>query len=57
VGLSAGLAVAAMWTGLALSYAVSTLPPSFAVIATASGIYPAAVAATRQPRPRRPAAW
>jgi zinc/manganese transport system permease protein len=57
LGLSAGLAVLAMWAGLAASYAIPTLPPSFAVIAIASGIHLAAVAATGQPRPRRPAAW
>jgi zinc/manganese transport system permease protein len=37
--LSALLALAAMWGGLALSYAAPRLPPSFAVIATAAGIY------------------
>jgi zinc/manganese transport system permease protein len=57
LGLSAGLAVLAMWAGLAASYAIPTLPPSFAVIAIASGIHLAAVAATGRPRPRRPAAW
>ena len=57
LGLSAGLAVLAMWAGLAISYAIPTLPPSFAVIAIASGIHLAAVAATGRPRPRRPAAW
>jgi zinc/manganese transport system permease protein len=37
--LSAALALAATWSGLALSYAVPRLLPSFAVIAVASGIY------------------
>ncbi|MGH3789990.1 MAG: metal ABC transporter permease [Pseudonocardiaceae bacterium] len=37
--LSAGLAVAEMWTGLALSYAVPALPPSFAILAVATGGY------------------
>jgi zinc/manganese transport system permease protein len=37
--LSALLALGAMWAGLALSYAVPTLPPSFAIIAAASAIY------------------
>jgi zinc/manganese transport system permease protein len=39
LGLSAALAVAAMWLGLAVSYAVPSLPPSTAVIATATAIY------------------
>ena len=37
--LSALLALGAMWAGLALSYAVPVLPPSFAIIAAASAIY------------------
>ena len=39
LGLSAGLATLAMWLGLALSYAIPSLPPSTAVIATATTIY------------------
>jgi zinc/manganese transport system permease protein len=39
LGLSAALAVAAMWLGLAVSYAVPSLPPSTGVIATATAIY------------------
>ena len=39
LGLSAGLAVLAMWLGLALSYAIPSLPPSTAVIAIATTIY------------------
>jgi zinc/manganese transport system permease protein len=39
LGLSGALAVAAMWLGLALSYAVPSLPPSTAVIAFATAIY------------------
>jgi zinc/manganese transport system permease protein len=39
LGLSATLAVAAMWLGLAISYAVPSLPPSTSVIAIASAIY------------------
>jgi zinc/manganese transport system permease protein len=51
--LSALLALGAMWAGLALSYAVPTLPPSSAIIAAASAIYllaalvPAVLAARR----------
>jgi zinc/manganese transport system permease protein len=37
--LSAVLAVASMWLGLVLSYALPTLPPSTAVIAIAAAIY------------------
>lgn len=39
LALSAALALAAMWGGLTLSYAVPRLPPSFAIIATATAIY------------------
>ncbi|GHJ41227.1 metal ABC transporter permease [Streptomyces sp. TS71-3] len=45
--LSVTLAVAEMWAGLALSYAVPVLPPSFAVLATATTVYGAAEAAAR----------
>ncbi|MER7840672.1 metal ABC transporter permease [Streptomyces sp. NPDC096040] len=48
--LSAGLAVAEMWTGLALSYAAPVLPPSFAILATATAVYATTVIAVR---PRR----
>ncbi len=37
--LSAGLAVAELWVGLALSYLIPALPPSFAVLAVAAGGY------------------
>jgi len=39
LGLSATLAVLAMWLGLGISYAVPSLPPSTAVIAIATAIY------------------
>jgi zinc/manganese transport system permease protein len=39
LGLSAGLAVAATWLGLALSYAAPSLPPSTAVIGLATASY------------------
>ncbi|MEA2209685.1 MAG: zinc/manganese transport system permease protein [Solirubrobacteraceae bacterium] len=39
LGLSAGLAVLAMWLGLVLSYSVPSLPPSTCVIAIATAIY------------------
>ncbi len=39
LALSAGLALLATWGGLTLSYAVPRLPPSFAIIATATASY------------------
>jgi zinc/manganese transport system permease protein len=39
--LSALLAVAEMWTGLALSYAIPKTPPSFAILAAATVVYAA----------------
>ncbi|MFF2073460.1 metal ABC transporter permease [Kitasatospora sp. NPDC058162] len=49
LALSAGLAVAEMWGGLLLSAAAPKLPPSFAIMATATAVY----AATFLGRPRR----
>jgi zinc/manganese transport system permease protein len=37
--ISAAVAVISMWFGLALSYAQPQLPPSFCILATATGIY------------------
>jgi zinc/manganese transport system permease protein len=55
LALSAGFAVLAMWLGLALSYAVPTLPPSTAVVGLASAIYLLALALTaRRPGTRAP---
>ncbi|WP_210584573.1 metal ABC transporter permease [Streptomyces sp. GESEQ-35] len=42
--LAAALAVADMWTGLALSYAFPALPPSFAILAMATAVYAAVLA-------------
>jgi zinc/manganese transport system permease protein len=42
LALSAAIAVASMWGGLALSYAISALPASTAVIGLAAGAYGAA---------------
>jgi zinc/manganese transport system permease protein len=47
VALAAGLAVAAMWGGLALSYAISSLPPSSAIIGLAAAEYAAATLVSR----------
>jgi zinc/manganese transport system permease protein len=47
MALSAAIALAAMWGGIALSYAVPSLPPSTAIIALAVGAYTlASVAST-----------
>jgi zinc/manganese transport system permease protein len=37
--LSAGIAVVSMWMGLSISYAAPKLPPSFAILAVATGCY------------------
>jgi len=59
LAISTGLAVTEMWVGLALSYAVPAMPPSFAIIACATAAYLAAFAAARlrrrHPRRRRQA--
>jgi zinc/manganese transport system permease protein len=39
LALAAALAVAEMWTGLALSYTVPNLPPSFGILAAATAVY------------------
>jgi zinc/manganese transport system permease protein len=39
LALSAAVALASMWAGLALSYRIAALPPSFAVIAIACGLF------------------
>jgi zinc/manganese transport system permease protein len=48
--LSAGIAVFDMWVGLALSYYVPSLPPSFAIIAVAAAVFAAVWVATALPR-------
>ncbi|MGH3867334.1 MAG: metal ABC transporter permease [Pseudonocardiaceae bacterium] len=60
--ISASLAVAEMWAGLALSYTLPALPPSFAILAVATGGYALALLNTRRrwqsgtpPTARRPA--
>jgi zinc/manganese transport system permease protein len=52
LALSAVLAVASMWLGLVLSYALPTLPPSTAVIAIAAAIYLLAFLLTSPPARR-----
>jgi zinc/manganese transport system permease protein len=44
VWLSAGIAVASMWIGLTLSYLAPKIPPSFGIIAVATGTYLASFA-------------
>jgi zinc/manganese transport system permease protein len=39
MALSSGIALAAMWGGIALSYALPSLPPSTAIVALAVGAY------------------
>lgn len=39
MGLSVGLAVASMWGGIAVSYAASSLPPSFSIVGVATAFY------------------
>jgi zinc/manganese transport system permease protein len=46
MALSAAIALVAMWGGLALSYAVPSLPPSTAIVAIAVGAYALASAST-----------
>jgi zinc/manganese transport system permease protein len=50
LALSAGLALAAMWGGLALSYQIASLPPSSAIIGVAGAIYGGAVLLTARRR-------
>ena len=47
MAISAGLAIAEIWAGLALAYAAPAMPPSFAIIAVASAVYLAAFTGTR----------
>jgi zinc/manganese transport system permease protein len=46
LALSVLLAVGAMWAGLALAYAASALPPSFTILAFATGTYLMAIVAS-----------
>ncbi|MGP3975854.1 metal ABC transporter permease [Streptomyces sp. 8N114] len=48
LGLSAALAVGEMWAGLGLSYAVPTLPPSFAIMTAAAVVYAIALVGRRR---------
>jgi zinc/manganese transport system permease protein len=52
LALSAAIAVAAVWGGLALSYAIASLPPSSAIIGLAASAYAVAAILTRARRRR-----
>ncbi|MBO0771726.1 MAG: metal ABC transporter permease [Actinobacteria bacterium] len=60
LAISAALAIAEVWAGLALAYAAPAMPPSFAIIAVAAAVYLAVFARARLRRmraaPRRQAA-
>ena len=47
LALSGSIAVAATWAGLALSYAIPSLPPSSAIIGLAAAVYAVAALARR----------
>ncbi|MCU4182833.1 metal ABC transporter permease [Acidiferrimicrobium sp. IK] len=49
--VAVGLGVVSVWGGLAISYAASRVPPSFAIMAVATGIYLLAALAGPRPRP------
>jgi zinc/manganese transport system permease protein len=53
MAIAGGLAVAEMWGGLALAYAVPSMPPSFSIITTATAAYATVLAASRLRRSRR----
>jgi zinc/manganese transport system permease protein len=57
MALSAAIALAAMWGGIALSYAIPSLPPSTAIIALAVGVYALASLASRIARASTIAGW
>jgi zinc/manganese transport system permease protein len=46
MALSAAVAVADVWAGLALSYAFPSLPPSFSILAVATAVYLGTIAVT-----------
>jgi zinc/manganese transport system permease protein len=54
--LSAGIAIGSVWAGLLLAYAVPRMPPSFGILAVATGVYLVAFALTAAPASGRPTA-
>jgi zinc/manganese transport system permease protein len=53
MALAAGIALAVMWAGLLLSYAVPSLPPSTAVVMLAVASYAGALITNRRARRRK----
>jgi zinc/manganese transport system permease protein len=53
LALSAAIAVGCMWAGLAIAYAVPTIPPSSAVMMLAAAAYLASVGLSRHQAPAR----
>jgi zinc/manganese transport system permease protein len=51
LAISAGLAVAELWSGLSLSYAAPSIPPGFSIIAVATAAYLVATLYSRLGRP------
>lgn len=49
MGLSAGIAVASVWIGLAMAFQLSWMPPSFAILSVATLSYVVAALARRRP--------
>jgi zinc/manganese transport system permease protein len=52
MALSAVLAIAAVWAGLAVSYAAPSLPPSFSIIAVATAVFACAAGWSKATRRR-----
>ncbi len=50
--LSAAVAVLSTWVGLGVAYAAPAVPPSFGILATASGVYLLAFLVITARRPR-----
>jgi zinc/manganese transport system permease protein len=48
--ISAGIAVASVWIGLAVSYTVPQVPPSFGILAVATLAYVGSVAVSSRRR-------
>jgi len=51
--LSAAIALLSVWTGLSIAYAAPKIPPSFAIVATATAIYLGAILVTKHARSLR----
>jgi zinc/manganese transport system permease protein len=52
--LSAAMTVGSMWAGLSIAYAAPEIPPSFAILAVATGCYLTAILATTRRRTATP---